>query len=248
MENGFLGTQLLLTCISHFWVSCLSMLRAIPFEKLVWGCLTSAFQTTSQWFFTIHFIRLLAWFTIYSLNNPPLIGSFYGTALSDGGHLSVTRTQFSDWNNAIWPFRLLVCIITMTPPARLTEESVWIEHFHFYFQQLQQVHIPGLPNPMTMPACGPAAGQRGTPFGSPVRMIGGLVTSSRPPSGLDGPLTSSRPPSAMDVKFDDEVHCRSFCIAVFSPSTWVYYIWFMSKGAVIIMGGGGCVIFENYAH
>ena len=27
-------------------------------------------------------------------NNPPLIGSFYGTALSNGGHLSVTHTQF----------------------------------------------------------------------------------------------------------------------------------------------------------
>ncbi len=28
-------------------------------------------------------------------NNPPLlIGFFYGTTLSDGGHLSVTRTQF----------------------------------------------------------------------------------------------------------------------------------------------------------
>ncbi len=77
--------------------------------------------------------------------------------------------------------------------------------FPLLLQQLQQVHIPGLPNPMTMSACGPAVGQRGTPFGSPVRMIGGLVTSSRPPSAMDGPLTSSRPPSAMDVKFDDEV-------------------------------------------
>ncbi len=27
-------------------------------------------------------------------NHPPLIASFYWTALSDGGHLSVTRMQF----------------------------------------------------------------------------------------------------------------------------------------------------------
>ncbi len=91
---AFLGTQMLLMCISHFRVSCL---RPIPFAQLVGGCLTSAFQTTSQWFFTIHFLRLLAWFTIYShltTPPPPLIGSFYGTSLSDGGPLSVTRTQF----------------------------------------------------------------------------------------------------------------------------------------------------------
>ena len=62
---GFLGTQMLLMCISHFLVSCL---KAIPFEKLVGGCLTS----TSQWMFTIHFLRLLAWFTIYShITTPP---------------------------------------------------------------------------------------------------------------------------------------------------------------------------------
>ena len=37
-----------------------------------------------------------AWFTIYShITIPPLIGSFYGTFLSDGGHLSIPQTQFS---------------------------------------------------------------------------------------------------------------------------------------------------------
>ena len=71
---------------------------------------------------------------------------------------------------------------------------------------MQQVHIHGLPNHLTMSAFGPAGLQAGTPFGSPVRMMGGPITSSRPPSAMDGPVTSSRPPSAMDVKFDDEVN------------------------------------------
>ena len=47
------------------------------------------------------------------------------------------------------------------------------------------------------------------PFGSPVRMMGGPVTSSRPPSAMDGPITSSRPPSAMDFKFDEEVNFKT---------------------------------------
>ncbi len=45
-----------------------------------------------------HYSFLKAASVIYYLlthyNPPSLIGSFYGTALSDGGPLSVTRTQF----------------------------------------------------------------------------------------------------------------------------------------------------------
>ena len=70
---------------------------------------------------------------------------------------------------------------------------------------MQQVHIHGLPNHLTISGCGPSGLQSSLLFGSPVRMMGGPITSSRPPSAMDGPLTSSRPPSAMDVKFDEEV-------------------------------------------
>ena len=72
--------------------------------------------------------------------------------------------------------------------------------------QMQQVHIHGLPNHLMTSGYGPSGLQSGSLFGSPVRMMGGPITSSRPPSAMDGPLTSSRPPSAMDVKFDDEVN------------------------------------------
>ena len=45
-----------------------------------------------------HYSFLKAARVIYYLlthnNPPPLIGSFYGPVLSDGGHLSVTRMQF----------------------------------------------------------------------------------------------------------------------------------------------------------
>ncbi len=70
-------------------------LRAIPFEKV--GDLDAI--SFSDYFAVIfHYSFFKADSMLYYLlthnNPPPLIGSFYWTALSDGGHLSVTRTQF----------------------------------------------------------------------------------------------------------------------------------------------------------
>ncbi len=53
-----------------------------------------------------HYSFLKAASVIYYLlthDNPPLVGSFKGTALSDGGHLSVMHTQFSSLCHSIWP-------------------------------------------------------------------------------------------------------------------------------------------------
>ncbi len=71
----------------------------------------------------------------------------------------------------------------------------------YFSVQMQEVHVHGLPNPAAF-----SSGLHGaSAFDSPLRVMAGPVTSSRPPSGMDGPITSSRPPSAMDVKFDEEV-------------------------------------------